>query len=150
MNEEVMINNSPDNYNKNSFLIVNKTKENYIINIRGFMEEFGEVYKNGERLNPYLYKPISEPAGWNETECKENILLVPARKSIKAILHLSILRGWYKIDNDAEYTVDFETEHTKRSPYYYGCKQYVDSLVVHGYKIYDGTLKGKIKLIQKR
>lgn len=75
--------------------------------------------------------------------------MIPARKSIETTLHLSILRGWYKIDNSLDYTVDFETEHTKKSPYYYGCRKYVDSLVNQGYEIYDGTLKGKIKLVSK-
>jgi len=144
-----MINNSPSNYNKNSFLVVNNTNKNHIISTRGFMEKLGEVYKNWERLNPYLFKPISEPADWNEKECKENILLIPAKKSVKATLYLPNLRGWYKITDDANYVVDFETEHTKQSPYYYGCKKYVDSLVNKGYKIYEGTLKGKIKLIPK-
>ncbi|MCC3214759.1 hypothetical protein LIV57_05715 [Chryseobacterium sp. X308] len=147
MNEDNMINDSPSNYNKNSFLIINNTDKSYIINTKGFMEKSGEVYKNGEIQTPYLQKPISKPADWDDAECRENILLIPPGKSLNAILYLSILRGWYKVDDDSEYVVNFETEHTKQSPYYYGCRKYVDSLLTKGYKIYDGTLKGKVKLI---
>lgn len=150
MKEEFMINNSPSNYNINSFLIVNNTNEDYIINTRGFMEKSGEVYRNGERISPYLIMPFSESAIWTDEECKKNIVLIPAGKSINAILHLSILRGWYKIDDSLDYIVNFETEHTKKSPYYYGCRKYVDSLVNQRYKIYNGTLKGKIKLLKKK
>lgn len=150
MNEDHMINDSPSNYHKNSFLIVNNTGKNYIINTRGFMEKLGEIYKDGERQTPYLQKPISKPADWNDVECRENILLIPPGKSMNRILYLSILKGWYKLDSDSEYIVDFETVHTKQSPYYYGCRKYVDSLVTKGYIIYDGMLKGKVKLISNK
>lgn len=66
-----MINNSPSDYNTNSFLIINNTNKNYIINTRGFIEKSGEVYKNGEKMNPYLPMPLSEPAVWNDEECKK-------------------------------------------------------------------------------
>ncbi|NML72096.1 hypothetical protein HHL23_20215 [Chryseobacterium sp. RP-3-3] len=150
LDKENMINNAPNYYNANSFIIKNNTNKNYIINTRGFIQNSGIVYRNGEILLPYLFYPISKPADWDEKDCKDNILLVPARKSIRAVLHISILRGWYKITDDANYMVDFETEHTKQSPYYYGCKKYADSLVNKGYKIYEGTLKGKVKLISKK
>lgn len=141
-----MINDSPSYYNKNCFIINNKTNDNYIINARGFMG-YSKVNKNGEILNPYLAMPLSEPVDWESEDCMQNILIIPANKTIKVVLYLSIFRGWYKIYDNSEYIVDFESLHTKQSPYYYGCREYVDSLVKKGYVIYEGTLKGKVKLI---
>ncbi|KPE51746.1 hypothetical protein [Chryseobacterium indologenes] len=149
LDKEFMINDSPASYHKNSFIIINNTNKNYVINARGFMG-FGDVYKNGMKITPYLFRPPSKPSDWGEKECKDNILIIPAKKSIKAVLRLSVLRGWYKIYDDADYIVDFETEHTKESPYYYGCEKYVDSLKNKGYKIYEGMLKGKVKLIPEQ
>lgn len=150
LDKEFMINDSPASYHKNSFILINNTNKNYVINARGFMGNFGDVYKNGEKLTPYLFRPLSKPADWGEKECRDNILIIPAKKSLKAVLHLSALRGWYKISDDADYIVDFETKHTKESPYYYGCEKYVDSLIGKGYKIYEGMLRGKVKLIPEK
>ena len=149
LDREDLINDSPSDYNKTSFIIVNNTEKNYIINTHGFMGS-SFVFENGKKLSSYIPKPSGYSADWDEKECSKNILVIPKNKQIKAILYLDIVRAYYSLDDGKNYEIDFETEHTKQSPYYYGCTKYVDSLVNKGYKIYEGTLKGKIKLVPKK
>ncbi len=133
----------------NYFIISNNTNKNYLINISGFSGR-SLIYRNGDQLLPYLPGLSGYPADWTDEECKENILLISKREKRKSILYLDIIHGYYNVNNQDEYEIDFETEHTKQSPYYYGCKKYVDSLLNQGYEIYNGTLKGKLRLIPSK
>lgn len=133
----------------NRFVIENNTNNNYIININGFLGS-SIIYENNERLFPYKPEFYSNPMDWNMEECRKNILLIPKHEKQKSILNINIIKGFYKLDNGQNYIIEFESTHTKSSPYYFGCKKYVDRLVSKGYKIYEGTLQGKIKLIPKK
>ncbi|MBK1896132.1 hypothetical protein [Chryseobacterium paridis] len=133
----------------NNFIITNNTDNNYLLNISGFLGT-SNIYVNKERLLPIKPEFSSNPMDWNNEECKRNILLIPKHQTVKSVLHINVIRGFYEFDDSKKYEIDFETTHTTNSPYYYGCKKYVDSLLNQGYKIYDGKLKGKLELILKK
>ena len=105
----------------NYFVITNNTNNNYILNIDGFSGD-GKVYENGKKIIPYLPEILSIRYDWDAEECKNNILIIPKKIKLRTILYLSLTRGYYKIDPDKKYEIDFENMHTKKSPYYYGCK----------------------------
>lgn len=146
LEKDYMINNQPSHYNKDYFIIKNNTSTSYIINIRGFMGE-GAVFESGKLINPYLIMPLPLLAEWEEEDCIANILIIPAGTKIRTVLYPSVFRGWYDINNNSNYELDFKTEHNRKSPYYFGCKNYVDSLVNNGYKIFEGTLSGRVRLV---
>ncbi|KFC40116.1 hypothetical protein FF18_00310 [Elizabethkingia anophelis] len=75
-------------------------------------------------------------------------MLIPKHSNVKTNLLLDIVpNSVYKFNDQNKYSISYESEHTARSPYYYGCKQYVDSLVAKGYKIFEGTIKDTKPLI---
>ena len=144
---EIKNDEKPSEFNKMFFIIDNQSKEKYIINKRGFMGQ-AFVYKNDTITKPYLYKPFGSPADWTEKDCKKNILIINPNKKITTVLYLDIFDGWYNIENAQKNLVQFISEHTENSPYYFGCEDYVDKLIKKGYKIYIGTLEGKVNLVE--
>ncbi|KUY30397.1 hypothetical protein [Elizabethkingia ursingii] len=129
------------------FEISNTTDHDYLISALGFKDIKSTVFENGEKYAPYTFiNP--HPMQWTINECKKNILIIPKHSIIKAYLLLDILpNSVYKFNNQNKYSISYESKHTARSPYYYGCKQYVDSLVSKGYKIYEGVIKDTKPLI---
>jgi len=130
------------------FIIINNTNKNYLVNIEGFIGN-SEIFENGKKILPFKPKIFISHAEWDEEKCRENILLVEKNTKITSPIYLDIFKGYYNILSSYNYQINFESTHTVRSPYYFGCKKYVDSLVNEGFEIYDGTLKGNVKLIPK-
>ncbi|HFK5506812.1 hypothetical protein [Elizabethkingia anophelis] len=97
-------------------------------------------------MNPVSFA-TSHPLGWGDDKCKENILIIPKYSVVRALLYFGSVEETYKFNNQNKYSISYETKHTARSPYYYGCKQYVDSLVAKGYKIYEGVIRDTKPLI---
>ncbi|WP_407500592.1 hypothetical protein [Elizabethkingia anophelis] len=125
--------------------IMNNSNVNYLINTMGF-QGYSDIYENGEKMKLISYA-TSHPLGWTDDKCKKNILIIPKYSTIKTPLYLGSVVKTYKFNNQNKYSISYESEHTARSPYYYGCKQYVDSLVAKGYKIFEGTIKDTKPLI---
>lgn len=129
------------------FEISNTSDSNYLINRLGFKNIKSTVFENGEEYAPYTFIN-SHPTQWGINECKNYILLIPKHSNVKTNLLLDIApNSVYKFNDQNKYSISYESEHTARSPYYYGCKQYVDSLVAKGYKIFEGTIKDTKPLI---
>ncbi|HFK5521274.1 hypothetical protein CMU85_10130 [Elizabethkingia anophelis] len=125
--------------------IMNNTNVGYLINKKGF-HGYSDIYENGEKMTPLGYT-TSYPAKWTTSECKESILIIPKYSTVKTLLYLESVKEVYRFNNQNKYSISYKSEHTARSPYYYGCKQYVDSLVTKGYKIFEGTIKDTKPLI---
>ncbi|OPC01797.1 hypothetical protein BAS09_13370 [Elizabethkingia ursingii] len=125
--------------------ITNNSNVKYLINTMGF-QGYSDIYENGEKMKPISYA-TSHPLGWTDDKCKKNILIIPKYSTVKTLLYLGYVVKTYKFNNQNKYSISYESEHTARSPYYYGCKQYVDSLVAKGYKIFEGTIKDTKPLI---
>ena len=125
--------------------ITNNSNVNYLINIMGF-QGYSDIYENEEKMSPSGYT-FSHPIDWTEDKCKKNILIIPKYSTIKTPLYLGSVVKTYKFNNQNKYSISYESEHTVRSPYYYGCEKYVDSLVAKGYKIFEGVIKDKKPLI---
>ena len=130
---------------KDSVEITNNSNVNYLINIMGF-QGYSDIYENEEKMSPSGYT-FSHPIDWTEDKCKKNILIIPKDSTVKTLLYLGSVKKVYKFNNQNKYSISYESEHTARSPYYYGCKQYVDSLVAKGYKIFEGIIKDKKPLM---
>lgn len=131
------------------FEISNTTDSNYLINKLGFKNINSLVFENGEEYAPYTFIN-SHPSQWDISECKDYILLIPKHSNVKTNLLIDILpHSVYKFNDQNKYSISYESEHTARAPYRYGCKQYVDSLVAKGYRIYEGTIKDTKPLITK-
>ncbi|AQW97241.1 hypothetical protein M2T70_16365 [Elizabethkingia anophelis] len=131
----------------NFFEISNTSDSNYLINRLGFRNIKSTVFENGEEYAPYTFIN-SHPTQWGINECKNYILLIPKHSNVKTNLLLDIVpNSVYKFNDQNKYSIFYESEHTARAPYRYGCKQYVDSLVAKGYRIYEGTIKDTKPLI---
>ncbi|WP_407482498.1 hypothetical protein [Elizabethkingia meningoseptica] len=131
----------------NFFEISNTSDSNYLINRLGFKNIKSTVFENGEEYAPYTFIN-SHPTQWDINECKKYILLIPKHSNVKTNLLLDIApNSVYKFNDQNKYSISYESEHTVRAPYRYGCKQYVDSLVAKGYKIFEGTIKDTKPLI---
>lgn len=128
--------------------ITNHSDYTYIINSKGFLGG-GDIYENDSiRFLPTHIVNVSY-SNWNKNECRERLLIIPKHSSIKAYLYLIRDHDVYLFDNNKKYKISYRAEHTLDSPYYYGCEEYVDSLVAKGYKIYEGVIKDKKPLITK-
>ncbi|WP_275153785.1 hypothetical protein [Elizabethkingia meningoseptica] len=135
----------------NFFEISNTSDSNYLINRLGFKNIKSTVFENGEEYAPYTFIN-SHPTQWDINECKKYILLIPKHSIVKTNLLLDIApNSVYEFNdqnqNQNKYSISYESEHSARAPYRYGCKQYVDSLVAKGYKIFEGVIKDKKPLI---
>ncbi|HAY3550865.1 hypothetical protein KRE47_16835 [Elizabethkingia meningoseptica] len=129
------------------FEISNTSDTNYLINRLGFKNIKSTVFENGEEYAPYTFIN-SHPTQWAIGECKEYLLLIPKKSDVKTHLLLDITpNSVYKFNDQNQYSISYESEHSARAPYRYGCKQYVDSLVAKGYKIFEGVIKDKKPLI---
>jgi len=132
---------------KDSVEITNNSNVNYLINIKGF-QGYSNIYENGEEMPPLGYTH-SHPLDWTDDKCKKNILIIPKYSTVKTLLYLGSVKEVYRFNDQNKYSISYESKHTARSPYYYGCEKYVDSLVAKGYKIFEGVIKDKKPLITK-
>ena len=130
---------------RDSVEITNSTNANYLINTMGF-QGYSDIYENGKKMTP-LGSTTSYPAKWTADECKKNILIIPKYSTVKTLLYLASVKEVYRFNDQNKYSISYESKHTARSPYYYGCEKYVDRLVAKGYKIFEGVIKDKKPLI---
>ena len=129
----------------NDFEIINNSNNNFIINKNGFLGSSSVYSSDGTLVSPKNMVLVS-PADWDDYECKNNILLIPKKSRKKYSLNLNLYHFNYDFYQNKLYTIEYESEHTLKSPYYYGCKNYVDSLVSKGYRIIEYKIAGKARL----